>query len=546
MASEQSPAQSDTLDAEVLVIGAGVTGIHQLHRLREVGFDARIVEAGSGVGGTWYWNRYPGARFDSESYSYGYFFSEELLQTWRWSEHFAGQAETERYLNVAVDTLGLRPHIRTNTRITGGRFDEGRGTWTLRTGEGEELRCRFVVAATGVLSVPYWPDLPGRERYRGQAYHTGQWPHRAVDFRDQHVAVIGTGASAVQLIPVIADEVDSLTVYQRTPNWCAPLNNGPITAAEQEELAAAYHQIHELCRNTFAGFVHRANPLRTFEATTAERRALYEQLYHARGFAKLLSNYRDLMTNAAANAEFSRFLADKIRARVDDPAVAEKLIPRDHGFGMRRPPMETRYYEAYNRPNVHLVDLHDTPIVSITEDGIETTAGERRFDIIVWATGFDGFSGALMRLDLEGVGGRTLRRDWSAGPRTYLGLQCAGFPNLFLVGGPHTAAGNFPRATEPQVDFVTGLLAYARLRGHRSVAPEPAAVDEWTRHVAEAAGKVLIAETSWFRGSNIPGKAQVYQPYAGSLVALRERLEAIADNGYPGFVFDRVPLAPTA
>ncbi|MGE0732993.1 MAG: flavin-containing monooxygenase, partial [Acidimicrobiia bacterium] len=347
------------LDADVIIIGAGVTGIHQLHRLRELGFDARVVEAGTNVGGTWYWNRYPGARFDSESYSYGYFFSQELLDEWKWSEHFAGQAETERYLNYVTDKLDLRGLMRFRTRIASAAFDEASTTWTLTTEDGEQLRCRFLISATGVLSVPYWPAIPGRERYRGEAYHTGQWPKEPVEFAGKKVAVIGTGASAVQLIPEIAKEVAELVVYQRTPNWNSPLNNGKITDEEQAEIRATYEQIYESCMSSFAGFVHRASPKRTFDDSKDERWALYEKLYHQKGFAKLISNYRDLMTNREANAEFSEFVAAKIRERVNDPAVAEKLIPTDHGFGMRRPPMETFYYEAYNRPNVTLVDLNE-------------------------------------------------------------------------------------------------------------------------------------------------------------------------------------------
>ena len=299
------------------------------------------------------------------------------------------------------------------TRIASATFDEPTATWTLTTEDGTQLRSRFVVSATGVLSVPYWPSIPGRERYRGEAYHTGQWPKEPVDFAGKKVAVIGTGASAVQLIPEVAKEVAELVVYQRTPNWNSPLNNGKITDEEQAEIKATYDQIYDSCMGSFAGFVHRASRKRAFDDSKEERWALYEQLYHQKGFAKLISNYRDTMTNREANAEFSEFIAEKIRARVDDPVVAEKLIPTDHGFGMRRPPMETFYYEAYNRPNVHLVDLNETPITTITEAGIETSDGERAFDIIVWATGFDGFTGALTRMDVVGEGGRVLRDQWA-------------------------------------------------------------------------------------------------------------------------------------
>ncbi|MFT7598690.1 MAG: cation diffusion facilitator CzcD-associated flavoprotein CzcO [Acidimicrobiales bacterium] len=541
MAIEQSTSQvgaeGAALDAEVLIIGAGVTGIHQLYLLREAGYDVRLIEAGTNVGGTWYWNRYPGARFDSESYSYGYFFSPEILEEWKWSEHFAGQAETEAYVNFAADKLGLRDLMQFGTRIASATFDEASGTWTLTTEEGTQLRSRFVVSATGVLSVPYWPSIPGRERYQGEAHHTGQWPKEPVEFAGKRVAVIGSGASAVQLIPEIAKEVGELVVFQRTPNWNSPLNNGKITDEEQAEIQATHDEIYQSCMNSFAGFVHGANRKRTFDDSKEERWVLYEKLYHQKGFSKLISNYRDMMTNSEANAEFSEFVAEKIRARVNDPAVAEKLIPSDHGYGMRRPPMETRYFEAYNQDNVELVDLNETPIVTITEAGIETTAGESEFDIIVWATGFDGFTGALTRMDVVGEGGVVLRDQWAQGVSTYLGAMCSGFPNFFMAGGPHLIAGNFPRATEIMVDYITGVLNHAKANGGTYITPEDEACAEWTEEVHEAAKIALIAEKSWFRGANIPGKANEFLPYAGSLTKFRQRMLAMEEQGYPGITF---------
>ncbi len=541
MATEHGATQGDgsdaALDAEVIVIGAGVSGIYQLHLLREAGFDVRLVEAGTNVGGTWYWNRYPGARFDSESYSYGYFFSPELLAEWNWSEHFAGQAETEAYLNFVVEKLGLRDLMQFRTRIASATFDEPTATWTLTTEDGATLRSRFVVSATGVLSVPYWPTIPGRERYQGQAFHTGQWPKEPVDFAGKRVAVIGTGASGVQLIPEVAKEAAELVVYQRTPNWNSPLNNGPITDEEQAEIQATYDQIYDSCMGSFAGFVHPASRKRAFDDSKEERWELYEQLYHQKGFAKLISNYRDTMTNREANAEFSEFIAEKIRARVDDPAIAEKLIPTDHGFGMRRPPMETFYYEAYNQPNVHLVDLTETPITTITEAGIETSDGEQAFDIVVWATGFDGFTGALTKMDVVGEDGRVLRDGWKQGVVTYLGAMAPGFPNFFIAGGPHMIGGNFPRATEIMVDYITGVLCFARANGHTVVAPDSDACAEWTEEVHQAASIALMAENSWFRGANIPGKKHEYLAYAGSLTKFRERMDAMDELGYPGITF---------
>jgi len=316
------------------------------------------------------------------------------------------------------------------------------------------------------------------------------------------------------------------------------LNNGVITPEEQANIKASYDDIYRTCRSTFAGFVHKPSRSKTFDNSKEERWAQYERLYNEKGFAKVLSNYRDIMIDKAANDDFSAFVADKIRSRVNDPVTAEKLIPKDHGYGMKRPPMETYYYEAYNRPNVSLIDIRETPILEVTEHGIKTADGEKTFDMIVWATGFDGFTGALLRMNVVGTGGRSLREAWAEGPCTYYGVQCPDFPNFFIVGGPHMAAGNFPRASEIQVDFITGLLKDMRERGQRLVTVDPAAADEWTEHVAEAASLVLIAESSWFKGSNIPGKPQKYLPYAGSLVKYREQLEAMGDAGYPAFRFE--------
>ncbi|MDA3039707.1 MAG: NAD(P)/FAD-dependent oxidoreductase [Actinomycetota bacterium] len=533
----QPGVEAAALDAEVIIIGAGVTGVYQLHLLREAGVDVRLVEAGTNVGGTWYWNRYPGARFDSESYSYGYFFSPELLAEWNWSEHFAGQAETEAYVNFVVDKLALRDLMQFGVRIRSAVFDETAATWKLTTEDGTQLRSRFVVAATGVLSAPYWPSIPGRERYQGQACHTGLWPKEPIDFEGKRVAVIGTGASAVQLIPEVAKTVGELVVYQRTPNWNSPLNNGPITDDEQAEIKATYDQIYESCMNSFAGFLHKASRKYAFEESKDERWELYEKLYRQKGFAKLISNYRDMMTNEEANADFSEFIAEKIRSRVNDPAVAEKLIPSDHGFGMRRPPMETFYFEAFNQPNVHLVDLNETPIVTITEAGIETSDGERTFDLIIWGTGFDGFTGALTRMDVVGESGRLLRDQWAGGVVTYLGAMAPGFPNFFIAGGPHVIAGNIPRATEIMVDYITGVLLHARDNALSYVAPDEDACAQWTAEVHEAATVALIAENSWFRGANIPGKPNEYLLYAGSLVNFRQRMAGMGEQGYPGITF---------
>ena len=355
------PPNAD-VDVDVLVVGAGITGIYQLYRAREAGFSVCLLEGGDGVGGTWYWNRYPGARFDSESYTYGYLFSRELFDEWEWQEHFAEQPETERYLNHVVDRFDLRRHIRFGATVTSAVYGEGDGTWTVTTGDGSQLRARFLVAATGVLSVPYFPDVPGRDDFGGIAYHTGRWPATPVDFRGKRVAVVGTGSSGVQIIPAIADDVASLTVYQRTANWCTPLNNAPITPEQQAELRAGFEAMREVLNTSVAGFLHAAHDRATFDDSAEERRAFFERMWKSPGFSKLSSNYTDLLFDEAANAEWCDFVAAKIRGIVRDPETAEMLIPKDHRFGEKRPPFVSGYFEVFNRPNVTLVDLTRTPI----------------------------------------------------------------------------------------------------------------------------------------------------------------------------------------
>jgi cation diffusion facilitator CzcD-associated flavoprotein CzcO len=514
MNASPDPADRRTHDEagiDVVVVGAGITGIYQLYRALDAGFSALLLEAGDGVGGTWYWNRYPGARFDSESYTYGYLFSEELFDEWEWREHFAAQDETERYLNHVVDRFDLRRHIRLGARVTSASYDEGSGTWQVVTGDGPEFTARFVVAATGVLSVPYIPDVPGRETFEGEAHHTGLWPSRPVDFAGKRVAVVGTSSSGVQVVPVIADEVESLTVYQRTPNWCTPLNNRPISPEEQAELRAGFEELRHILNTSVHGFHHPAHDRAAFEDPSEVRHAFYEKMWNSPGFTKLTSNYTDLLSNPDANAEWCAFIGDKIRGIVHDPETAERLIPTDHRFGEKRPPFITGYYEAFNRPNVSLVDLRATPMVRITPEGIETTDGLKKFDVIVWATGFDFGTGALARIDIRGRDGLVLADHWADGPRTFLGVQTSGFPNLFFPGGPHAAAGNNPRYNGDQVDFITDLLLYARERGFEVIETTERAEDRWTRMIDRGAESPLsFGEKSYYFGTNIPGKPKRY------------------------------------
>jgi cation diffusion facilitator CzcD-associated flavoprotein CzcO len=534
---EREP-EADRVD--VLIAGAGITGIYQLYRAREAGFSVRLVEAGGGVGGTWYWNRYPGARFDSESYTYGYLFSKELFEDWEWQEHFAGQPETERYLNHVVDRFDLRRHVRLGAPVTSAAYDEPSAEWKVATGGGTTYRARFLVAATGVLSVPYFPDVPGRDDFRGEQYHTGLWPASPVELAGRRVAVIGTGSSGVQVIPAIAGEVASLTVYQRTANWCTPLNNAPITPHEQAQLRAEFEAIREVLNTSLHGFLHPAHDRATFDDSEEERWAFFEKMWNSPGFSKLTSNYTDLTVDAAANAQWCAFIADKIRSIVKDPETAEKLIPKDHRFGEKRPPFVTGYYEVFNDPKVSLVDLRETPIVRLTETGIETADGVRDFDIVVWATGFDFGTGALTRMGIRGRNGLALADHWADGPKTFLGIQTSGFPNFFFPGGPHAAAGNNPRYNGDQVDFVTDTLVYVREHGFDAIEVDPAAEEAWTSMVDTAAAlPPSFGESSYYFGTNIPGKPRKYLLNAGGRPKLGKEIARVRANGYAAFRLSR-------
>ncbi len=520
---------------DVLVVGAGITGIYQLYRAREEGFSVLLLEAGAGVGGTWYWNRYPGCCFDSESYTYGYLFSRELFDEWEWHQHFAPQPETERYLNHVVDRFDLRRHIRFGVRVSSAEYDDGAGVWQVAAGDGTVVRSRFLVAATGVLSIPYLPDVPGREDFEGESYHTGRWPAEPVDFAGKRVAVVGTSSSGVQVVPAIADAVASLTVYQRTANWCTPLNNGPISDEEQARLRDDFEALRETLNTSVHGFHHPPNEHNAFDVPEEERRDFYEEMWKSPGFMKLTSNYADMLFNRDANAEWCEFIAGKIRGIVKDPATADRLVPKDHRFGEKRPPFVTGYFEAFNRPNVSLVDLRETPMTRVTPSGIETADGEREFDIIVWATGFDFGTGALARMRILGRDGLPLVDYWADGPRTFLGLQAHGFPNLFFPGGPHAAAGNNPRYNGDQVDFVTDVLVQARDRGAEVVEVMARAEERWTDMVNRGASSSSFGESSYYFGTNIPGKPKRYLLNSGGRPMLFKVIAEEKANGYHSF-----------
>ena len=526
-------------DVDVLVVGAGVTGIYQLYRALQDGFSAQLWEAGDGVGGTWYWNRYPGARFDSESYTYAYLFSKDLFEGWEWQERFAQQPETERYFNHVVDQFDLRRHMQFGAAVTSAEFDESSGTWNVTTRDGTEIRTRYLIAATGVLSVPFYPDVPGRQDFRGMSIHTGRWPSTPVDVAGKRVAVIGTGSSGVQVIPAIAGDVASLTVYQRSANWCTPLNNSPITPEEQAQLRADFEAMCAILNTSTSGFLHPVHDRKTFDDPTDVRMAFFEAMWNSPGFSKMTSNYLDLTIDHDANALWCEFIADKIRGLVTDPETADKLIPKDHRFAEKRPPFVTGYYETYNNPNVSLVDLKRTPMVRITERGIQTTEGVQEFDLIVWATGFDFGTGALRRLGIRGRNGLALEDYWADGPKTFLGIQTTGFPNLFFPGGPHAAAGNNPRYNGDQADFIADTLVYLRQHGYDTIEVSLEAEARWTKMVDDGAAMSPFGESSYYFGTNVPGKPRKYLLNSGGRPKLFKEMKRVVDTDYEAFSLSR-------
>ncbi len=520
---------------DAIVIGAGVSGLYQLYKLREMGLSVRAFEDAGGVGGTWYWNRYPGCRFDSESETYGYSWSEELLQEWNWKEHFSGQPENERYLNFVADKFDLRRDIQLDSRVSSAVYDEKEHCWEVQIEGGQRARAQFLVGAVGVLSAKYTPPFEGIDSFKGQSFHTSNWPKEKVDFTGKRVGCIGTGATAVQLIPIVAEEAGQLTVFQRTPNYCAPCRNSEVSPEAQAAWKARYPEIHKKCRETSVGFEHEFDPRSALEVSEEERLELYEKLWIQPGFTKWLGNFYDIMTNREANETFSEFVRNKIRERVHDPEVAELLVPKDHPFGAKRIPLETHYYEAYNRDNVKLVDVRKAPIERITPKGVQTQDAEYELDVIIYATGFDVVTGPLTQIDIRGEGGQQFKDKWANGPRTHLGIQTAGFPNFFIAAS--TAFCNYTVCAEMIVEWIADCIGYLREKKLSSIAPTQQAEQEWVDHSNEIASQTLLTDTdSWFMGANIPGKARALLLYANTVPEYRKRCRAAADGGYKEFV----------
>ena len=534
------------LDHDVIVVGAGVAGIYQIKRLTDMGLNATVLEADPDLGGTWYNNRYPGARFDSESYTYGYSFSREVLDEWHWKEMFSGQPENLKYLNFVVDKFDLRQYMQFNCRVQSAIFDDDRQIWNVTVSDDRELSCRFLVLALGLLSQPTMPRIPGVDDFQGRSWHTYGWPHEEVDLSDQRVGIIGTGATAIQVIGEIADKVGELTVFQRRPNWVAPLNNSDISAEQMVGIRDRYDEIFETCARTPGGFEHEPDRRGFYEVTAEERYQLWDRLYEEPGFSIWLRNFREIFTDEKANAELSEYMAERIRGRVTDPVVAEKLVPKDHGFGVQRVPMETNYLEAYNRDNVHLVDINETPLERVTDKGIRTTAQDYEFDVIVYATGFDAITGSFDHIDIRGRNGLTLREKWFDNPSTFLGMLVSGFPNLLMPSGPQSgsASTNYPRGIENGVNWCTDFFEYMRSRDLRYFEATEDAEKRWTEHVVKMYSVMLMRKAqSWFTGynSNVEGHEAGkvrYLVYNGGTPKYVATINDVAAKDYEGIRFD--------
>ncbi|MEA3219895.1 NAD(P)/FAD-dependent oxidoreductase [Immundisolibacter sp.] len=535
-------------DFDAVIVGAGFAGLYMLHKLREAGFTAHVFEAGDGVGGTWYWNRYPGARCDIESVDYSYSFSPELEQEWQWTERYPRQPEILAYLNHVADRFDLRRDIDLNTRVTAAHFDEHAGLWRIETDRGQPVTARHCVMATGCLSVPKAPELPGIERFAGATYLTAAWPKDGVDFTGLRVGVIGTGSTAIQVIPQVARQAKHLTVFQRTANFSVPARNGPLPAAEQQRIKAGYPDRRALSRQSLFGIpvaVPEA-PRRTRDIPPAELNQTLETLWAQGGAMSLLAAAPDVLVDPEANARVAEFVRRKIRATVKDPDLAERLCPSTHPLGTKRLCLDTEYYETFNRDNVTLVDLRATPIETLTEHGLRTREAEYRLDALIFATGFDAMTGALLAMDIRGRNGRSLREAWADGPHTYLGLASAGFPNLFLITGPQSPSvfTNMVMSIEQHVDWIADCLAYLRARGIRCIEASAPAQAQWEAHVAAVADATLMPQAdSWYVGANVPGKPRVFMAYLGGLGPYRQRCDEVAAQGYAGF--ELTPAAAT-
>ena len=533
----QDSALGTTASFDVVVVGAGVAGLYAVHRFRQQGLTVRAFEAASDVGGVWYWNRYPGARCDVESVDYSYSFSPELEQEWDWSEKYATQPEILAYLEHVADRFDLRRDIQFDTRVTSATLDEETLRWTVRTDRGDVVSARFFVVAAGPLSNANTPDFDGLDTFAGDVFHTAHWPHDGVDFTGKRVGVIGTGSSGIQSIPHIAEQADKLFVFQRSANYSVPAGNAPLDDATRAEQKANYAERRRLSWESGGGSPHRAHPKLTLEATEEERRAAYEERWKLGGVL-YSKTFPDQLTDQAANDAAREFWEEKVRAVIDDPAIADLLIPDDHAIGAKRIVTDSGYYETYNRDNVELVNLKATPIVGMDAAGVNTTEAHYDLDAIVLATGFDAMTGSLDKLDIVGRGGQSLKEKWAAGPETYLGLGIDGFPNFFNLTGPGSPSvlANMVLHSELHVDWVADAIAYLDDRGAAAIEGTPEAVADWVEECrTRAEASLLNTANSWYLGANIPGRPRVFMPFLGGFAGYRQIITEVADSGYKGF-----------
>ena len=541
--SGQSHGSSEELTAlksnvDVVVVGAGFAGLYMLYRLRGLGLQVQVIEAGSDVGGTWFWNRYPGARCDVESMEYSYSFSEELQQDWDWTERYATQPEILRYINHVANRFDLRRDVQFNTRVRSAIFDEATGRWTVTTENGQIVNTQFCVMATGCLSAAKPPEIKGRDLFKGITYHTGLWPHEPVDFTGKTVGVIGTGSSGVQTIPEVAKQAHQLFVFQRTPTFSLPAGNRPLKEAEVQEIKQNYIDLRKRAKVSPTGVASYPLPtLSALEATPQERDLAYEFRWQAGGTA-YTRTYKDIMLLAAANETAADFARRKIQSRVKNPELAEKLTPRDIYIGTKRLCLDTQYFETFNKDNVSLVDIRSTPIQEITEAGVKTSVAEYKLDALIYATGFDAITGAILNIDIRTSSGLTLAEKWRAGPLTYLGLMTAGFPNLFMVTGPGSPSvlSNVIVSIEQHVEWISDCIQHLTANSCAQIEATQAAENNWVAHVNQLASATLFLNAnSWYLGANVPGKPRVFMPYVGGVGRYREECTAIANNGYTGF-----------
>jgi cation diffusion facilitator CzcD-associated flavoprotein CzcO len=527
-----------TTKLDAVVVGAGVAGLYQLYRLRKQGLKVRAVDAASGVGGTWYWNRYPGARFDSEAYIYQYLFSEELYKGWSWSEKFPGQPEIERWLNYVADRLDLRKDIQFSTTVKSAHFNEATQRWLVTTDKGDVIDAQFLVTCCGMLSAPY-VSFPGQETFRGQLFHTARWPKEPVDLAGKRVGVIGNGATGIQVIQTIAGEVKELKVFVRTPQYIIPMKNPKYEAADVEDYKSRFKSFTERLPHTFTGFEY------DFEHTWAglspeKRREVIEDCWNDGSLKLWISSFAELFFDAEVNAEISEFVRGKMRERLKDPKLCDALIPTDYGFGTHRVPLEQKFLEAFHQPNVEIVSVKANPIACVTPEGIETADGTvHALDVIILATGFDAGTGALTRIDIRGRDGRSLKEDWGRDIRTTMGLQVHGYPNLFTTAvplAPSAALCNMTTCLQQQVEWIDDCIRYMRSKELKVIEPTSEAEDGWVAHHDEIANETLIAKTnSWYLGSNVEGKPRRVLSYCGGVGTYRQKCDEVAANGYPGF-----------